>query len=305
MTVIKDRYAIHEELGRGGMGVVFRGRDTLLKRDVAVKLLSNIGLGTEGRVRLLHEAQAAAQLNHPNIVTIYDAGEEDGQPFIVMELIEGSSLHEQRPETMAEIIDVAVQISAALEQAHAAGIVHRDLKPENVLIAKDGTAKLMDFGLARSVATRLTSEGAIIGTVFYMAPELALGREFDGRADLYALGVMLYELTAGQLPYIADDPIAVITQHLHAPLVPPQALNPDIPASFEALIVKLMSKDPDGRPNSAAAVRETLEAITSSSEKTPTKELSLLDRIVRGRIVGRIRTSIRILGHQLYNQGFK
>jgi ABC-type oligopeptide transport system substrate-binding subunit len=289
-TTLQNRYRLDAEIGRGGMGVVYRAHDTLLERDVAVKVLSEATLGSEGRARLLHEAQSAAQLNHPNIVSIHDVGEADGSPFIVMELVEGESLHDRRPEALDDILAMARQVCAALEHAHTSDIIHRDLKPENVLLAPDGTAKLVDFGLARSVASRITSEGAIVGTVFYLAPELALGQDFDGRADLYALGVMLYELTTGQLPFMADDPVAVITQHLHAPVVPPRAKNAQIPPALDALILRLLSKAPEDRPASAAEVLQTLDSPDIlDREAAPAKELSVLERIGRGQLVGRER----------------
>ncbi len=265
-TVLDERYRIDSELGQGGMGTVYRAHDTLLDRDVAVKVMSETALGTEGRVRLMREARATAQLNHPNIVSVYDAGETDpstssGQaaPFIVMELVEGESLHDRRPEALDDILAIARQVCAALDHAHAHGIIHRDLKPENVMILPDGTAKLMDFGLARSAASRLTAEGTLIGTVFYLAPEQALGAEIDHRADLYALGVTLYELTTGVLPFTAADPFAVITQHLNTPVVPPRAKNAQIPSALDNLIVQLLSKDPQDRPASAAEVLQALE----------------------------------------------
>ncbi len=287
-TLLNERYRLDAEIGRGGMGVVYRGLDTLLERPVAVKLMSAAALDTEGRARLLHEARAAASLNHPNIVSVHDAGEADGSPFVVMELVEGESLHERRPQDLDEIISIARQVCAALEHAHAHGIIHRDLKPENVQITPDGPAKLMDFGLARSVASRLTSEGTIVGTVFYLAPELALGQEFDGRADLYALGVMLYELTTGRLPFTADDPVAVISQHLHAPVVPPRAKNDEIPPALDGLIVRLLSKVPADRPASSTEVLQVLEQPGFlEKDVVPTEELSVLERIERGRLVGR------------------
>jgi len=287
-TLLDERYRLDAEIGRGGMGVVYRGLDTLLERPVAVKVMSAASLGTEGRARLMHEAQATAQLNHPNIVSVHDAGEADGSPFIVMELVEGDSLYDRRPEGLGEIISLTRQICAALEHAHTNGIIHRDLKPENVVIAPDGTAKLTDFGLARSVTSRLTSEGTIVGTVFYLAPELALGQEFDGRADLYALGVMLYELTTGRLPFTADDPVAVISQHLHAPVVPPRAKNDQIPPALDGLIVRLLSKDPEDRPGCAAKVLRMLDSpAILDREAVPAEELSVLERIERGRLVGR------------------
>jgi tetratricopeptide (TPR) repeat protein len=309
-AVLNDRYRLDAELGRGGRGVVYQARDLLLDRDVAAKVLTAGLLGTEGRVRLLREARSAAQLNHPNIVSVYDAGEatvpgvEDPVPFIIMERVAGPSLHECSPDTLEETLRLAAEICAALEHAHGHGIVHRDLKPENVLLAPaDGsgnaTAKLNDFGLARSMVSRLTTEGTIAGTVFYLAPELALGQEFDGRADLYALGVMLYELTTGELPFTADDPVAVISQHLHAPPVPPRARNAAIPAALDALILCLLSKRPEDRPASAAEVGEVLERL-AAGETLPSvftaepEELSLLDRIARGRLVAREEELTRV-----------
>jgi predicted ATPase len=289
-TLLNGRYLLEAELGRGGMGVVYRAMDTLLQRPVAVKVLSKEDTGSQGRLRLLHEAQAAAKLNYPNIVTVFDAGEIEDMPYLVMELVEGVSLFHRKPETINETIRIARQICKALEHAHRNGIIHRDLKPENVLVTPDGTAKLMDFGLARSVASRLTGEGSLIGTVLYLAPEQALGKELDGRSDLYALGVMLYELTTGQLPFSGDDPFAVITQHLHAPVVPPRAKNEAIPVALDSLIVRLLSKNPDERPPSAAVVIELLDEVALAPTKAQVEappELSLLDRIVRGRIVGR------------------
>ncbi len=292
-ATLNDRYRIDGELGRGGMGVVYRAHDTRLKRDVAVKVLSAGGLGTEGRARLMNEAQAAAGLNHPHIVAVYDADEAtlpSGQtvPFVVMELLDGPTLHQQPPETLEQTLSVTRQLCQALDHAHGHGVIHRDLKPENIMLAGDeGAVKLMDFGLARSVATRLTAEGAIIGTVFYLAPESAMGREVDGRADLYALGVMLYEWAAGRLPFEAADPVSVLTQHLHAPVVPPSAHNPDLRPDLEDLILRLLAKDPARRPASAMMVLEELDGIAAGTTPAPAREVATLERIVRGRLVGR------------------
>ena len=287
-TTFLNRYRIDTVLGQGGMGIVYRAHDILLNRDVAIKFLNTAPLGTEGRARMLHEAQAAAQLNHPNIVSIYDAGESENKPFIIMELVEGASLHEKPPTQIKDILAIACQICEALQQAHMHSIVHRDLKPENVLITPDGRAKLMDFGLARSISSRLTSEGSIMGTVYYLAPELALGKDFDGRADLYSLGVMLYELTVGELPFIGADPLAVISQHIYAPVVPPRARNEKILPALDALIVCLLGKHPEDRPASAEDVQEALKQIeTNPLESGEGIKLSSLDRVVRGRLVGR------------------
>jgi tetratricopeptide (TPR) repeat protein len=289
-TLLQDRYRLDAELGMGGMGVVYRAHDAVLDRDVAVKLLSESGLGTEGRERMLREAQAIAKLNHPNIVQVHDAGQLDGTPFIVMELVEGHNLHDRPPQDFPAIVGVARQICAALEHAHQHGIIHRDLKPENVILGPDGSAKLMDFGLARSVASRLTTEGELTGTVFYLAPELALGQDFDGRADLYSLGVMLYELTTGELPFSKGDPLTVISQHVHATPVAPQAKNSDITPRMEDLILRLLNKRPDDRPATATALLIALDdpELLDPGEVTD-REQAVLRRVARGHFVGRQR----------------
>jgi len=264
-TLLQNRYRIGAELGRGGMGAVYRAHDTLLERDVAIKVLTAPAL-TDVRERWLREARSTARLNHPNIVAVYDAGEADpapgsgagGLPFIVMELVEGESLFNRKPQSLDETLSIARQICAALDHAHTHGIVHRDLKPENVLITPDGTAKLMDFGLARSVASRLTQEGALIGSVFYISPEQALGQTVDGRTDLYALGVILYELTTGQLPFTGDNPLAIVAQHIHTPVALPRTLRGDLPPALEAIILKLLAKDPADRFASARQVAQAL-----------------------------------------------
>ena len=301
-ALLNNRYRLDAALGQGGMGVVYRGHDVLLERDVAVKVVSGARLGTEGRTRLLAEARAVAQLHDPHIVTIFDAGEAAGTPFIVMELLAGASLFDHKPTSLSEALEILCQVCAALEHAHEHGIVHRDLKPENVILAPAGAepgaaVKLTDFGLARPMAARVSTEGTISGTVFYIAPEQALGQPVDGRADLYSLGVMLYELAAGRLPFVADDPLAVISQHLYAQVVPPSTHNAAIPPGLDALIVKLLSKQPADRPASAAEVGRALEAIIRSlaggaAEMTPAaaaEELSPLDRLALGRLVGRER----------------
>jgi oligopeptide transport system substrate-binding protein len=284
--IVDKRYRIGDEIGQGGMGTVYRAFDETLERDVALKILSNGKLGTEGRSRLLAEAKTVAKLNHPNIVAVYDAGEYEKDPYIVMELVEGNTLRDLQTDDLDEILEISKQICSALEHAHNQDIVHRDLKPENILIDKEGKAKLVDFGLARSVSSRLTTEGLIVGTVFYLAPEQVMGEKIDHRADLYSLGVLLYESLTGTLPFEADDPVAVISQHLHAPVVPPRAKREDIPLFLNNLIVKLLSKQAEDRFSNAANVLVALESRDHGGDKEEGK-LSVLDRIVRGRLIGR------------------
>ncbi len=308
--LLNNRYQLESELGRGGMGTVFRAYDSLLDRKVAIKVIDSTSencLDADHCARLMREAKSAAQLNHPNIVSMYDAGESDGVFYIVMELVEGKSLHDYEFISIEQALNIARQICLALEHAHQHQIVHRDLKPENILITSEAVAKLTDFGLARSVASRLTAEGLIVGTVFYMAPELALGQDYDQRVDLYSLGVVIYELTTGRLPFIAEDPLAVISQHLHAPLVPPRTFRPDIAPALEEIILKLLAKDPGKRYHTAREVGDDLANVEPSMRTPPVSSLSqeipdtlaLLEQLARGRLVGRHK-EIRQL-HDLWN----
>ncbi|MGD8855218.1 MAG: ABC transporter substrate-binding protein [Chloroflexota bacterium] len=295
-TTIGGRYRIDGEIGRGGMGTVYRAHDTLLDRPVAVKVVSAAGLGSEGHSRLLQEARAAARLNHPNIVAVYDVGaaptaaDDESNSFIVMELIEGQTLTTGQTGELVEIVDITIDICRALEAAHEQGIIHRDLKPDNVALSSSGVVKLMDFGLARITGkTRLTQQGTFMGTVAYLAPEIILGQEASPRSDLYALGVMLYEMCAGRLPFEGGDFTAVLSQHLHAPVAPPSNYNPALPAELDSLIVRLLGKRPEERPGSAREVRLVLEGLAAGepSAATPGPALPEISRLVRGRMIGR------------------
>ncbi len=293
--VLRGRYRLDAEIGRGGMGIVYRATDLELQRSVAVKLRRERESSTESRERILREARAAAALNHPNIVAVHDIGEERDMPFFVMELVEGTSLEHDPPRELRRIVDIACDLCAALGHAHEHGVVHRDLKPANVLLAgpaASGAVKLADLGLAApATGSRITREGAIVGTAAYMPPEQALGRPVDGRSDLYSLGVLLYELVTGQRPFTGDDPLAVISQHVHAPVVPPRMLRPDLPHALEHTILRLLAKEPGDRPATAA---ETAVALRSALEEPPARAdggsvatIALLDALARGRLVGR------------------
>jgi tetratricopeptide (TPR) repeat protein len=289
-TLLQNRYRIDAKLGEGGMGVVYKAHDTLLDRPVAVKVLSP-QLATDGAERLLREARSVAQLDHPHIVAVYDAGEIDGQPFIVMQLVAGKSLRDASV-SLDQAIDIARQVCLALDYAHGTGLIHRDIKPENIMLTDGNVAKLMDFGLARSEGrTRLTQAGMIVGTVAYMAPEQVLRGEADARSDLYSLGCVLYELVTHRPPFAGDDPISIISQHLQVPPVAPHWYNAQVSPELEGILLKLMAKDPAERYASARDVLNAIEQLTpvmaQAVEMPPVSPALLLGTVLRSRLVGR------------------
>jgi eukaryotic-like serine/threonine-protein kinase len=260
------RYRLDELVSRGGMGEVWRAYDATLGRSVAVKLLHEGVTDRGDRERFLREARAAAQLSHPNIVSIFDVGEWNGRPFLVMELLNGRTLAEELadrgPLPLEAVRDLGAQAAAGLSAAHAAGIVHRDIKPSNLVHTQDGTLKLVDFGIARvldEASTRLTATGTIVGTAAYLAPEQARGLASDTRTDLYALGCVLYQLLSGRTPFVGG-PTEVMYAHLYTTPEPPSLLRPDVPPDLEAMVLAMLAKDPDLRPQDAAGVRSTLLA---------------------------------------------
>jgi class 3 adenylate cyclase len=277
-TVAEGRYRIDRMLGEGARKEVYAAHDTRLGRDVAVALIKADGLDDAGRRRIEREARAMARLgDHPNIVTVFDVGEEGDRPYIVSELMPGGSIadalmrRDDHRLPIDESLRVAEQVARALAHAHSHGVVHRDLKPANVWLASDGTARLGDFGLAVEVdRSRMTSEGMVIGTVAYLAPEQAVGRAPDSRSDLYALGASLYEVLTGRPPFLGDDAVSVISQHLNTAPVAPSWHNAAVTAPVEALVLALLAKDPSARPESADAVaaecRRLLEVASSPAD---------------------------------------
>ncbi|MEE9593024.1 MAG: protein kinase, partial [Thermoplasmata archaeon] len=262
---------ILDKLGEGGRGVVYKALDTVLDRVVAIKLLKAEGLDEEAFTRFGREAQAAARLTHANIVATYDLGQEDGRPFLVMEYIDGASLQrflERGPEgrlDLSTLLRLARDICGALEDAHSHSVLHRDIKPENVIVTKDGTAKLMDFGLALALdKPRVTPSGTMVGTPAYMSPENALGKASDARSDLYSLGAVLYEMATGHPPFSQDDSLKVIYSHIHDTPVLPSRINSDVVSGLEDVILRLLEKDPAGRYQSASDVLLALQEVQES-----------------------------------------
>ncbi len=275
-TTLLNRYKIDSELGKGGMGVVYKAHDTLLHRAVAIKFLNTDGISTEGRSRLIQEARAAAQLNHPNIISVFDAGETEGNPFIVMEFIPGNTLKGITTPSVSEVLVMATQICKALDHAHSKGIIHRDLKLENIIVTDTQTLKLMDFGLARSSDdSRMTEEGVLKGTLAYIAPELIQGESASPQSDLYAFGVILYELLTGHAPFEGTVNI-VLAQHLHGIVAPPSEYNVNIPEWVDDLVFQLLAKHPEERHASARDVLQDIEE--RSTAPTFTSLISIAPR---------------------------
>ncbi|MDQ4132673.1 MAG: Stk1 family PASTA domain-containing Ser/Thr kinase, partial [Actinomycetota bacterium] len=261
--VFTDRYQIVRHLARGGMAEVYLARDLLLDRPVALKVLFPEFAHDRSFVeRFRREARAAANLNHPNIVSIYDWGEESGTYFIVMEYVDGRTLRDvirsEGPLLSQRAAEIGADIGAALAFAHANGLIHRDVKPGNVLIS--GHVKVTDFGIARAADPQesLTQTGAVMGTATYFSPEQAQGMPLDGRSDVYSLGVVLYEMVAARPPFVGDTPVAIAYQHVREEPVPPSHHNHDVPHEFEAIILKAMSKDRSERYQSAQELRADL-----------------------------------------------
>jgi eukaryotic-like serine/threonine-protein kinase len=264
------RYVVERFLGEGGKKSVYLAHDSLLDRDVAFALIKTEGLDGIGRERVQREAQAMGRLGaHPQIVSVFDLGEEDGQPFIVTELMGGGDVEgliemaDQHRLTFERVLEIGLETCRGLEFAHEKGIVHRDLKPGNVWLTADGRAKIGDFGLAVAVdRSRLTQAGMMVGTVSYMPPEQAMGGEVGPRSDLYSLGAMLYEMVCGRPPFLGDESVAIIGQHLNAQPVAPSWHRPDCPGPLEVLIMQLLEKDPAQRPASAAEVSAALASLS-------------------------------------------
>src|SRR5947207_50453 len=262
--VFSNRYRIEQEIARGGMAEVYLARDESLNRQVALKaLFPEFAREPSFVERFRREAQAAANLNHPNIVGIYDWGQEDGTYFIVMEYVEGRSLRDLiRSEGLIDpgrAADITAEIASALAFAHRSGVVHRDVKPGNVLITPQGNVKVTDFGIARAGASDgLTQTGSVMGTATYFSPEQAQGLPVDGRSDVYSLGIVLYEMVTGVVPFTGDSPVAVAYKHVREEPLAPSQRNPEVPPDLEKIILAALAKDPDHRYQSADDMREDL-----------------------------------------------
>ena len=277
-----SHYRILDKLGEGGMGVVYKAQDTRLERFVALKFLpERLAEEPGAKQRFVNEAKAACAVNHPNVAVVYDVGETDIHSFIAMELVEGETLKSRLRAgqlSIGQVHSLGVQIAQGLHAAHARGIVHRDIKPDNILLTRDGSIKIMDFGIAKlSSNSNLTQTGATLGTLAYMSPEQVLGEDVDHRSDLWSLGVVLYEMLARELPFRRDREAAVLYEILNSEPTPVEAHRPDTPPALRSAVQQLLQKDPAKRPTSAAEVVTLLQKPgPQAAPEVPAKSIAVL-----------------------------
>lgn len=272
--LLAGRYRMQEVIGRGGMSTVYRATDTVLGRLVAVKVLLAVLAQDDPTniIRFEREARAAAALRHRAVVKIYDTGTDAEAHYIVMEFVRGRGLEEvirDRRLDVREAARISAQVAEAVAAAHAAGVLHRDIKPANVMVRADGTVKVLDFGIARTVEdTTITQPSFAIGTAAYMPPERVLGLAGDERSDIYALGCLVYALLTGRPPFVADQAVAILHQQVHADPMPPSRAGAQVSPGFDRLVMRMLAKDPADRPQSAAEVAGLLAAAAGASEAT-------------------------------------
>lgn len=289
-----SHYQLLEKLGEGGMGVVYKAQDTKLDRLVALKFLpSHLSASDQDKARFLQEAKVAATLNHPNICTIHAIEESDGQQFIVMEFVEGQTLRQKsQTYSVKQATDIAIQIADGLAAAHEKGIVHRDIKPENIMIRKDDIVQIMDFGLAKlRGSSRLTKDGATVGTIGYMSPEQVQGQEADHRSDIFSLGVILYELLSGQSPFKGVHETAIMYEIVNVDVAPISSLKPEIDPALDAIVLECLAKEKLDRYQSAAEVSKELRRYKRESSQARVSRVSMTREAYRPSGVSPVQSS--------------
>lgn len=298
-TTLGNRYEIQAHLGDGSTATVYRALDKKLGRDVALKVLLPHVRDTT-RERFFQEAMSAAHLNHPNIMSIFDIDEDNGQHFLVVEFVEGDPLSHYIPSSPEVVVELGTQIALALDYAHEADIIHRDIKPDNINVTPQGQVKIMDLGLARPrEAKRVTAPGMVIGTPAYISPEQAQGHKLDRRTDIYSLGIVLYEMATGQLPFNADDITALLLQHVQQQPPPPRLINKDIPTALENVILKSLEKPINRRYQSCHALANALRAAIPATIETDEATLSKRPEWAKTMKTDRLRDPNRATGNAL------
>jgi len=291
-TILSGRYRLEARIGAGGMSTVYRAFDETLERQVAIKLLNReVATDSDELERFRREARAVAQLSHPHIVGVIDAGEDEGRPYIVFEFVEGETLKDrirrQGRLPVPEAVAYAIEIARALGAAHARHIVHRDVKPQNVLIDEEGSAKVTDFGIARTLDEEgLTADGRVVGTTDYVSPEQALGQQVTGQSDLYSLGIVLYEMLSGEVPFKGENQVAVAMKHVREPLPDVQRMRPEISAALAAVIDRATAKRPADRyANDAELITDLEDALAIETARS-------------GNVTGEVTSVLRTLPSQ-------
>ncbi|HEY1458216.1 MAG TPA: protein kinase, partial [Solirubrobacteraceae bacterium] len=307
-TLLGGRYRLEERIGAGGMSTVYRAFDTVLERSVAIKLMHRESASDSDQLeRFRREARAVAQLSHPHIVTVIDAGDQEGTPYIVLEYVEGETLkariRRDGPMDIPQAIAYTIEIARALGAAHERHIVHRDVKPQNVLLSVEGQAKITDFGIARTLTEEgLTLDGRVLGTTDYVSPEQALGQAVTGQSDIYSLGVVLYEMLTGEVPFTAETPVAVAMKQVREEIPDVQVFRPEVSAATAAVVERATAKDPAQRyPDVPSMVGDLEDVLAIETARTGhaagevTSVLRTLPAPARRRVPWRLRHRARWL----------
>jgi tRNA A-37 threonylcarbamoyl transferase component Bud32 len=307
-TLLNGRYRLDAQIGTGGMSTVYRAFDTVLERQVAIKLMHReIASDSDQLERFRREARAVAQLNHPHIVTVIDAGEDDNTPYIVFEYVEGETLKDRIRRygrlPIQESIAYAIEIARALGVAHERGIVHRDVKPQNVLVDEEGSAKVTDFGIARTLDQEgLTADGRVLGTTDYVSPEQALGHPVTGQSDLYSLGIVLFEMLTGDVPFKGDNQVAVAMKHVREQLPDVQVRRPEVSNALAAVLEKATAKETEKRyPDDRALIADLEEVLAIETQRSgqstgeATAVLRTLSPSARRRLPARVTHPVRLI----------
>ena len=301
--LVDGRYQVRSRIARGGMATVYLATDLRLERRVAIKVMhGHLADDNTFKTRFVQEARSAARLAHPNVVNVFDQGQDSDMAYLVMEYLPGITLRELLKDykklTPEQTVDIMDAVLSGLAAAHKAGIVHRDLKPENVLLADDGRIKLGDFGLARAASANTATGQALLGTIAYLSPELVTRGVADARSDIYAVGIMMYEMLTGEQPYVGEAPMAIAYQHANDTVPTPSSKNPSVPAELDELVLWATARDPEERPNDARVMLDRLREVEPGirASRTPLRTQATLVIVVAAMPIGAATAETTVLG---------